>query len=258
MSKYLSLFLIQAKNILSNKVSIFSGCFMLMIILLVYNQLWVVVGSDSNQTFLNSQFIWYLLLGEIIILATPRIERIIEDDIKSGNLAYFISKPISFFTMRFVEGIASLSILWSFMMVTGGLFVFLITPSLPFVWYHFPIIALNIFLSCIINILLVTALGFSALWLTDIRVIAMAFHRLAFIFGGAVLPLSIYPEWFVNIAKFTPFYSIYYLSLKLVYDFSWGNLFTALSLNIFWTSLISIFLFFAYKNLSKRIDINGG
>ncbi len=86
----------------------------------------------------------------------------------------------------------------------------------------------------------------------------MAIERLAFILGGAIFPLSIYPDWFVDIAKWTPFYSFYYLTIKLVYDFSWSNLAEALVLNCFWVCLMGIFAYFTYQKLTKRVNVYGG
>lgn len=86
----------------------------------------------------------------------------------------------------------------------------------------------------------------------------MAIERLAFILGGAIFPLTIYPEWFVEIAKWTPFYSIYYLTIKLVYDFSWPNLGQVILLNGFWSLLIISFITYAYTKLSKKVNVYGG
>lgn len=73
-----------------------------------------------------------------------------------------------------------------------------------------------------------------------------------FYFRWCHFPLSIYPRWFVEIAQWTPFYSVYYLSIKLVYDFSWANLAQAVLLNTFWITLIVGFIVFAYGKLIKR------
>ncbi|MDR1026461.1 MAG: ABC-2 family transporter protein [Lactobacillus sp.] len=258
MMKYLSIFLVSAKHSVANKVGLCGNFFLLAIILYAYNQLWNVISADSNQSGLNQIFIWYLLMGEIIILSSTKVERVIEDDIKSGTMAYYLNKPVSFYFMRYSESLGPLTITFLFLAFWGSLFVWLITSKIPFIWYHFPIILLNIYISCVIYTLLYTAVGFLALWLKEIRSLAMAVERFAFIFGGAIFPLTIYPEWFVNIAKFTPFYSLYYLSIKLIYDFSWYNLAVALGLNFMWTSIIAGFVYLAYRKLSKKVEVNGG
>ena len=258
MNKYLSIAGITAKQAIENKMNIIGSTLLLLILIFIYNQLWNVIGSESNEHHLNTHFIWYLLMGEIIILSTSRCERLIEDDIKSGTMAYYLNKPISFFVMRFFETVSTMSVIAFFMALVGSAFAFFIIRQTPFEWYQFPIILLSVYISCLISVLLYVAIGFSALWVKDVKIFAMVINRLAFILGGAIFPLTIYPDWFVNIAKWTPFYSIYYLTIKLVYDFSWANLGFALLLNFAWTTAISIFIFFAYKKLQTKVNIHGG
>lgn len=258
LSKYWAFFQVSFKNAWQSKAALSGVLFFLFILLFIYNRLWEVIGIEDNQSGLNSTFIWYLLFAEIIILSAPRTERIIADDIKSGTMAYYVNKPVSFFMMRFSEGIGTMSVSFIVMSVFGCIITLLLTGKAPFEWQHFPIIILMCYLSSIINTLIYTAVGFSALWLESIHTLAMVIGRLAFILGGAIFPLSIYPDWFVNIARWTPFYSVYYLSIKLVYDFSWANLAETMLLNIMWTLIIGSFISLAYLKLKRKVDVYGG
>lgn len=258
MSKYWSFITITAKQTYYNKTALIGATFFLFVLLAVYNQLWMAIGIQDNAKNINTTFIWYLLLAELIILSAPKIERIIEDDIKSGTMAYYINKPVSFFGMRFCEALSAMSVSFAFMSIIGCCVALLLTNQAPFEWKYFPIIMTMTYLSSIINVLFFTGIGLSALWLENTRTLAMALQRFAFIFGGAIFPLTIYPQWFVDIAKWTPFYSIYYLTIKLVYDFSWYNLLIALGLNFFWLTIICVFLRFTYTKLSRKVNIYGG
>lgn len=258
MNKYWSFITITAKQTYHNKTPLIGATFFLFILLAVYNQLWIAIGIQDKSQNINTTFIWYLLLAELIILSAPKTERIIEDDIKNGTMAYYINKPISFFAMRFCESLSAMSVSFIFMAIIGSAVTLLLTNDIPFEWKYFPVIILMTYISSIINVLFFTAIGMSALWLENTRTVAMALQRFAFIFGGAIFPLTIYPDWFVEIAKWTPFYSIYYLTIKLVYDFSWHNLMIATGLNLFWVSIIGLFLSFTYQKLSQKVNIYGG
>lgn len=258
MTKYWAVFLVSFKQAWSQKANLYGRLFFLFILIFIYNRLWEVIAADSFESGLNRTFIWYLLFAEMIILSNPRIDRLIFDDIQSGTMAYYINKPISFFLMRFCEAIGSMSVSFMVMGGFGAAVTLLFTGRPPFEWWQFPIIFAMCFASSCINILLLETVGLCGLWLSSIRTLSMVIERLAFILGGAIFPLSIYPEWFVNIAKWTPFYSFYYLTIKLVYDFSWTNLLEALTLNGFWVGIISAFTIFAYRRLTKRVNIYGG
>jgi ABC-2 type transport system permease protein len=256
--KYITFFTLSFKQAWTHKTNLSGLLFFLFILLFIYNRLWEVIGLEENTIGLNSSYIWYLLLAEMIILSSPRIERILFDDIQSGTMAYYINKPVSFFLMRYFEALGNMSVSFVIMGLIGTLATLALTGKPPFAWHQFPFIILMCYLSSCINVLLCTGIGLCTLWLNSIRTLSMAFERLAFIFGGAIFPLSIYPEWFVDIAKWTPFYSFYYLTIKLVYDFSWINLSTALFLNLFWISLIMSFIYFVYGKLNQKVNIYGG
>ena len=256
--KYWALFSTSFKQAWHNKANLSGILFFLFILIFIYNRLWEIIGIQDNNAHINNHFIWYLLFAEMVILSRPRVERIIFDDIQSGTMAYYLNKPISFFLMRYVEALGNMSVTFLITGAFGSLVTLFVTGAPPFTLWQFPLIFIACFLSAAINTLLFTGVGLCGLWLNSIRTLAMAVERLAFIFGGAIFPLSIYPEWFVHIAQWTPFYSIYYLSIKLVYDFSWSNLLTAAALNLLWTLIIVSFILFAYGKLSKKVNIYGG
>ena len=256
--KYGAFISLAARQAITNKTVLCGGIFLLLILLLTYNQLWTVIGKDSADPSINATFLWYLLFGELIILSAPKVERILEQDIKSGTLAYYLNKPVSFFMMRFCENLSLMSINFVSLGLAGTLTAWLLTPQTPFTWLQFPLIVSLVYLSSLINLLLYTAVGFSSLWLEHTKTLAMAVQRLAFIFGGAIFPLSIYPEWFVNIARWTPFYSLYYLTIKLSYDFSAADVSRALGLNCLWLAFIIGFIIWAYRTMQKRVNVYGG
>lgn len=258
LGKYGAFIGLSARQAITDKAALCGGIFLLLILLLSYNQLWIVIGKDTADPSINATFLWYLLFGELIILSAPKVERTLEQDIKNGTLAYYLNKPVSFFMMRFCENLSLMTINFVFLGLAGTLTAWLLTPQTPFTRLQFPLIVFLVYLSSVINLLLYTAVGFSNLWLEHTKTLAMAVQRLAFIFGGAIFPLSIYPEWFIDLARWTPFYSLYYLTIKLSYDFSAANICEALGLNCLWLILIIGFISRAYLIMQKRINVYGG
>lgn len=258
LSKYWAFFIISFKQAWHNKANLSGILFFLLILIFIYNRLWEVIGLQDNDIHINNRFMWYFLFAEMIILSRPRVERIIFDDIQSGTMAYYLNKPVSFFLMRYTEALGNMSVSYLITGALGTVITLIITGKPPFALWHFPVIFAVCYLSATINTLLYTGVGLCGLWLNNIRTLGMAVERLAFIFGGAIFPLSIYPEWFVKIAKWTPFYSIYYSSIKLVYDFSWYNFLVTIGMNLLWVCLIAGFIIFAYGKLSKKVNIYGG
>ena len=132
LSKYRAVFVIAFKQTWNNKANLSGLLFFLFILLFIYNRLWVVIGVQENANGLNATYIWYLLLAEIIILSGPKMERIMFDDIKSGNIAYYVNKPISFFLMRYIEGIGNMTVSFLIMGTFGTIVTLLLTGQPPF------------------------------------------------------------------------------------------------------------------------------
>ena len=256
--KYGAFINIAARQTLAAKTVLIGSIFLLLVLLLTYNQLWLAIGQDTAEPTMNATFLWYLLFGEMIILSTPKIERILEQDIKDGTLAYYLNKPISFFAMRFCENLSTMSLNFLALGIFGTFTVWLLTPTPPFSWQEFPLIVALVYFSATINLLIFAAIGFTSLWLEQVRILSMTVQKLAFILGGAIFPFSIYPEWFIDFARYTPFYAIYYLTIKLSYDFSYAGALQAFCLNLLWLGLILGFIWGAYKHLQKKVNIYGG
>lgn len=257
-SKYLSFANVAFQETLRNKTSLAASVFLMLILILTYNQLWLTIGRDQNDTGINNTYIWYLFFGELIILSAPKIERLIDTDIKNGTMAYYVNKPVSFFFMRFWESASTMSLHFLSLGITGCLLCVFLVPDTPFTFTQIPAIIVMVYLSSLINLLFFTAIGYAGLWINNIRLLAMTIQKLAFILGGAIFPLSIYPDWFVAVARWTPFYSVYYLTIRLSTEFSLSNLLIALGLNLIWCLIIGIFINFAYKLLQKKVDVYGG
>ena len=156
LSKYRAVFVIAFKQTWNNKANLSGLLFFLFILLFIYNRLWVVIGVQENANGLNATYIWYLLLAEIIILSGPKMERIMFEDIKSGNIAYYVNKPISFFLMRYIEGIGNMTVSFLIMGTFGTIVTLLLTGQPPFEWRHFPFIIIMCYLSSAINLLFYT------------------------------------------------------------------------------------------------------
>ena len=140
LSKYWALFSISFKQAWSRKANLSGLLFFLFILLFIYNRLWEVIGIQDNVSGLNATFIWYLLLAEMIILSSPKMERTLFDDIQSGTMAYYVNKPISFFIMRYCEGIGNMSVSFLLMGAFGSITTFALTGTPPFEWKYFPLI----------------------------------------------------------------------------------------------------------------------
>src|SRR5207237_1814016 len=76
----------------------------LAIILYVFLQLWTAtyssLGSQTVSGFSVSQMVWYLLLTEAIVLSRPRLTRDVDQDVRTGDVAYQLIRPYDYVWYR--------------------------------------------------------------------------------------------------------------------------------------------------------------
>ena len=94
--KYTKIFYIALKNYLihTSELILRSGFFI--IIIYIFINLWEYTYRTGNQTEAVSltlnQMLWYLVATESIMVSKTKINKTIEEDIRSGNICYALSK----------------------------------------------------------------------------------------------------------------------------------------------------------------------
>lgn len=70
----------------------------LALIVVVYVQLWTraLAGRGSLAGLTARELVWYLVYTEAIMLAFPRFDETISEEVKSGEIAYRLLRPMSY------------------------------------------------------------------------------------------------------------------------------------------------------------------
>jgi len=72
------------------------------IVLLIFSQLWsALLGAKGELAgFDRRQLVWYLTITEVIALSTTSLIQTVENDVKTGQLAYLLLRPINLLTSQ--------------------------------------------------------------------------------------------------------------------------------------------------------------
>ncbi|MBZ0187828.1 MAG: ABC-2 family transporter protein, partial [Candidatus Obscuribacterales bacterium] len=72
----------------------------LAVILYIFLRLWQVTFAETGARelggFTLAQMLWYLAVTESIILSAPRIAQMVDRDVRTGELAVHLIKPLSY------------------------------------------------------------------------------------------------------------------------------------------------------------------
>ena len=173
-------------------------------ILGVFSAIWRAVGESSPGTRDPKEMLWYIALTEWVVMSAPLIHFSMAEDIRRGDVAYQIARPVSWLVARFAIGLGSLAVRAPAMlaMACGAAWAFVGVPSRPgqlLVAIAFAVLAM------IVMTVFHLCLGVLGFWLGDVMPAWWIWQKLLFMIGGMLLPLQFYPDLFVRIAKMTPF-----------------------------------------------------
>lgn len=218
----------------------------------------VVREGQISLPFSIVDLSWYVSLTQIMLFLSPRIFLTIEDDVRSGDIACFLGRPMSYFWMRFAEGFGGM-LAQSIAYFTLGIFFLRLYigawPSEPLALL--PAMALMIGGSCL-HILFQIATGLTAMWIQDADAIYRIYQKFLIAFGGLYMPLALYPQIVQKLSPFMPFAAIIAGPAGMVFDASAQSVAEAVAFQIFWGVVAVLLAGTIYRFCLKRIEINGG
>ena len=242
-------------NLLLDIFNMFSRCF---VVFLLYAYIFDMNGGSINgvdyKTTMWSMFIYFC----IMILNIRRLDTILMEDVKSGNIELYMNKPTSYITMNFMKtigrGIFSfllISIIGSIVMV-----LFIGIPNLDLKIF-IPTFAITLFLGQFLGLLIYGIIGLLSFFMQDIRPVHWIVDKFVMILGGSYLPISLFPPFLKALAYGSPFGAINFAT-STVYE-SWSNEFLfRIALQVIWIIIFSFILNYVYLKTKEKAMINGG
>ncbi len=221
-------------------------------ILFIFSKLWKLAAIEDQ-----GMMIWYLALTETIFLSIPLIYLDIESDIRSGDLACHLCKPMHYLGAKFAEhaGIYLFRFLMlSFFSICGALFFSGgVMPA-------FKDLISSLFACCLAGLSLLlfhASIGLSAIRLQDCTPLCWIWQRAVFLLGGLVMPIHLYPEGVQSLIQYLPFAVLLYKPASLV--LGGGSTFCFAVGGILFWSLVAIALAeILYRKAMNQLTINGG
>jgi ABC-2 type transport system permease protein len=194
--KYLAIFTLSFLHAFKNyKVMIGLGIF-LMTCLIIFANLWHIAAAKVGAVDLNpQQLLWYIAFNEWVLISIPDTQEEMEEDLRSGRLAYLLPRPVSYLGATFAEAVGTLFANLLFLGAVTFVFTFWQVGSLPF--HPMGLFATLVFgiLAGVVAIIFHMLIGLSAFWIQEVSPFFWVWEKLMFMLGGLMLPLAVYPQW---------------------------------------------------------------
>lgn len=228
------------------------------IVLGVFSSLWRAV-AETGMPIAASQhaLVWYLAGTEWILLSAPPIHLDIQDALRRGDVVYQLGRPASYVGAEFAAALGLLAVRVPVLGVTAFVCAFAFTG-----WTPPPAAILVIVPFALAATTLMTAIhlwiGLLGFWLQDVSPLYWVWQKLAFILGGLMLPLALYPAFVQRIAAVTPFPALlggpasFVLGQDAVEP-------AALGLRlVFWSAATAALIAWTFRRATAALTVNGG
>lgn len=245
------------RHALSERGELVGRCALYVLLLFVFQRLWRLIGAEQDDESWN-RMLWYLALTEWVILSIPNLHLDIEADVRSGDIAYQLPRPVSYLLARLAGGCGTAAVRMAALGVLGlGLAYALSDGYLPAASQ----LAEALFAAigaALLAVTCVVGIGMTALWLQDVSPVYWAWQKLVFVLGGLFVPLDLYPDWLRRLAEWTPCHVLLYgVGSRVIpeSDLTMGALVVRL---IAWTVVALGVVWIVYRRALAKLDVNGG
>lgn len=186
----------------------------LVLIIFIFVQLWTttysVLGTSRVGVYTLPQMVWYFAFAEAIMTSVPFLRRKVDEDVKSGELAYRLTKPYNYLLYLAADYFGELIARFVLgFVIASGLALLMVGP-IPFTVEGVLSTVVLLVGAMVLDFLGGLAVSLLSFWVEDTSPFALIYRRLVMLLGGMMIPLDVFPEPLSSIARALPFSYIVY------------------------------------------------
>jgi ABC-2 type transport system permease protein len=202
--------------------------------------------------------VWYLAMTETVTLSASRVFVEISEAVKSGDLVYTLTRPISYPFFQVANSLGdSMPRFWLNLAVASAVVTLGVgvgAGSWPGVLAFLGTAMLALLLDALIAVLI----GLSAFWLEEVMPVFWIYQKLLFTVGGLFLPLDLFPGWLRRIAAWLPFRFIAYVPARAFVAFEWDTVIRAALGQCAYIAGLGALVIVVWYLARRRMVIQGG
>lgn len=231
-------------------------------IMFIYLMLWKTIYGAKGEVVggltLNGM-IWYLIFTELVTLSRTELHIQVNDDVKSGSIAYLLNKPYDYVLYCFSYFIGEIGM----RLVTNGIIGLVVGflfagPLTGFRLAYLPFVLLSLLLGCAINFFIFLCLALTSFWFEENTAFFWIYSKLVFTLGGMLIPLELFPQWLQRLSHYLPFAYVTYVPARLAVDFSFGEMARKLPVQALYLGIFFLLAMVLYRKGVRNLNVNGG
>jgi ABC-2 type transport system permease protein len=260
--KYLAVMRVSIASNLAYMMEVFFRGLFLIVLIFVLGQLWKTTYSARGAKLLSgfsiSDMIWYLAAAEMIATSLPALTRRIDQEVRSGQLAYLLVRPCSYVFYNFAQYLGERVVRFTINGIVAASVALILVGPPHLTWMGLVAWPLVTLLAMCIDFVAYFSIGLLAFWTEDTNSFSFVFSRLTLVLGGVLAPLEIFPQPLRSIAQALPFSAILYGPARTLVHFELYPFLGLLEQQFITLAVGGGILFAIYSVAIRRVSINGG
>lgn len=218
-------------------------------------------GTGSSQPISLAQAATFIWLGQALLQLIPwNIDKEIEEQVKNGNVAYELVRPVDLYWLWYARAMA-MRIVPTLLrcipiFIIAGLFFGL---SSPVSWQACVAFALSLIFSACLSASITTLIVITLFWTISGEGVKRLMPHFVVLLSGMIVPLPLFPDWMQPFLSIQPFRGIIDIPCRLYTGIipSSEALFY-LSFQLLWTVFFVVAGKMLIHKAVKRFVIQGG
>lgn len=260
--KYLAILRVSAANNLAYIVEVIFRALFLIALIFIIGQLWKTTFAQHNSPllagFTANDMVWYVAAAEVIATSMPALTRRIDQEVRSGELAYLLGRPCSYILYNYAHYLGERLVRLALNALIAGMVALVFAGPPRLTWQGVVAWPLAVFLAISIEFACYFAIGLLAFWTENTQPFTFIFSRLALVLGGVLAPIEVFPQPLRSIAQALPFSSILYGPARTLVHFEAASFAGLLVQQVITLVVAGLVLLVLYTFATRRVSINGG
>lgn len=235
---------------------------MLIALIFILSQLWKTTfalrGAKVLSGFSISDMVWYLVAAEAMAMSLPQLTKRIDQEVRSGQLAYLLSRPCSYILYNYFHYLGERLVRFMMNGIVGAIMALLMVGLPHLTWPGVLAWPFVVLLAMSIEFVAFFCIGLLAFWTEETQSFAFIYSRMTLVLGGVLAPLEIFPQPLRSIAQALPFSTILYGPARTLVHFEWQPFAWLLVQQGLTLITGSLLLSLLYRIAIRRVNINGG
>jgi ABC-2 type transport system permease protein len=241
--------------------SFFGSALAYAIFVFVFSRIWeaVYAGGRDIDGYGKAQMIWYFIVAEVPAMAFAGSFWSLSLDMKSGQVAYLVSRPYSFLLYNYAQGVGKALINCAYLAIEGVALGFLTAGPPPLASAaQVACVLAAIAMAGSVYFILNLTIAMTAFWVEENAAFFWIFQKLALV-AGTLVPIELLPAAAQRVAWYSPFPAMSYVPARIFAAWQGGE--AALGLlgfQLAWVAIAASACQGVYALARSRLTVNGG